>query len=119
ARGAGACLLPSVRGGAVVVAAAAARRMGHALDPAGRRIDLDLGEVTAVREGLRRIDRLLGVEALGNLAALVARRRLARELEQSDPAVGAGHRKTAGPEAAALVARPQHRGRRAAAPLRQ
>ena len=38
------------------------RRIGDDLDHAGIRIDLDLGDVAAVREGLRRVDRRLGVE---------------------------------------------------------
>ena len=53
------------------------RRIGDDLDHAGVRIDLDLGDVAAVREGLRRVDRRLGVERVAVLPSRAPRPRTA------------------------------------------
>jgi hypothetical protein len=59
------------------------RRIGDDLGDAGVRIDLDLGNMAAVRERLRRVDGGLGVERVaGRLGAL-------RDREQRDAPVGA------------------------------
>ena len=59
------------------------RRIGDDRHDAGIRIDLDLGDVAAVREGLRRLGRRLGVERVAVLL------RMRRDLEQRDAPVGA------------------------------
>ena len=71
------------------VAAIVDRRIGDDRDVAGLRIDLDLGDVAAVGKGLRCIGRRLGVEVLGDLAALLhlggARRESNSEMRRSVP----------------------------------
>ncbi len=54
-------------------------------------IDLDLGDVAAVRKGLRRVGLGVGVEALGDNAALRQVLGALGDLEQRQPAVGADH----------------------------
>ena len=64
---------------------------------AGIRIDLDFGDMAAIREGLRRIGLDLGVEAFRSISPLFFIS-LARsgKLEQRDLAVGADHFECAG-----------------------
>ena len=80
------------------VAAVVDRGVAHDRHLPGVGIDLDLGDMAAVRERLRLLGGDLGVEVLGDLAALLHLLGALGKLEQRDAAVGADHL-----EAAVLV----------------
>jgi hypothetical protein len=61
------------------------------LDRAGRRIDLDLGDVHAVGEGLRRLGDRFGVEVFGYGAHLFEPRGVGGDIKQRHAPVGADH----------------------------
>ena len=80
------------------VAAVVDRGVARDRHLAGVAVDLDLGDMAAVGEGLRRLGGGLGVEVFRDLAALLHLLGARRQLEQRDPPVGADHL-----EAAVLV----------------
>ena len=79
------CTWPSTNDRVEHVAAIIDRGIGHEVESAGVGIDLDLGDMAAVRKSQRRLGLVLGVEIFADSLGA------SRCLEQRNLAVGADH----------------------------
>ena len=94
ALGDGAVGLPLDDHGVERAAAIVDRGIGHEHKLAGLRIDLHLGDVTAVGKCQRRFRIDLGIEVFGDFAALFHFLGAGGEIEQGDAAIGPHHAET-------------------------